>query len=53
MKTITVEIEDDEVLVAIKRPEEYDDVHPQLLVEDVVCDINWCEWRVLEPAENT
>ena len=52
MKTITVEIKDDEVLVAIKRPEEYDDVHPQLLVEDAIC-YEWVEWRVLEQKENT
>lgn len=53
MKTITVEIEDDEVLVAIKRPEEYDDVHPQLLVEDIVSYVGWVEWRIIEPKENT
>lgn len=53
MKTITVEIEDDEILVAIKRPEEYEDVHPQLLVEDAVGNVGWVEWRLVEPKENT
>lgn len=53
MKTITVEIEDDEILVAIKRPEEYEDVHPELLVEDVVNFHSCVEWRLVEPKENT
>lgn len=53
MKTIKVEIEDDEVLVAIKRPEEYKNVPAQLLVEDVVGNIGWAEWRTIESLENT
>ena len=35
-RVITIEVEDDEVLVALKRPEEYDDVHPELVSEDAI-----------------
>lgn len=50
MKTITVEVEDDEVLVAIKRPEGYDDVHPQLVAEDAIKE-SWPEYRTVWPKE--
>jgi len=52
-RTITVEIEDDEVLVALKRPEEgYEDVHPELVAEDAIKD-NWPEYRTVWPKEPT
>ena len=36
MKTVTVEIEDDEVLVALTRPDGYEDVCPSLVAEDAL-----------------
>lgn len=39
-KTLTVEIADDEILIAIKRPEDYEDVHPELVAEDAMKDVN-------------
>jgi hypothetical protein len=53
MKTITVEIDDDEILVAIKRQEEYEDVDPELVVEDMARWHASAEWRLVEPKENT
>jgi hypothetical protein len=50
VKTITIEVEDDEVLVALKRPEEYEDVHPQLVAEDAI-NPNWPEYRTVWPKE--
>jgi hypothetical protein len=41
----------DEVLVAIKRPDDYDDVAPELVVEDFVgVRANGFEWRVVQPT---
>jgi hypothetical protein len=45
---------DDEVLIAIKRIEDYEDVHPVMLVEDFVeCIARGGEWpwRVVEPSQ--
>lgn len=39
-------IADDEVLVALKRGEGYEDVHPQLLAEDALGG-EWPEWRLI------
>ncbi|MCO4240915.1 hypothetical protein ACFOW3_13780 [Acidovorax facilis] len=50
MKTITVEVEDDEVLVALKRPEDYDDVHPQLVAEDAIKE-SWPDYRTVWPEK--
>jgi len=52
MKTITVEIKEDEILVAIKRPEECEDCHPQLVAEDAMWHTSF-EWRLVELKENT
>jgi len=49
VKTVTVELEDDEVLFAVKRPESYEDVHPDLLGHDAFKD--WAEWRVMEESK--
>ncbi len=52
MRTITVEFEDDEVLVAIKRTEEYEDVHPELLAEDALKpEKGWPEYREVYPND--
>lgn len=53
MKTITVEIADDEILIAIKRSEEYDDVTPELVVEDMAQWHASAEWRLVGPKEKT
>lgn len=51
MKTITVEVDDDEVLVAIKRPpEDYEDVHPEILADDAMMRSPF-EYRVVSPKE--
>ena len=50
MKTITIEIEEDEVLVAVKRPEEYEDVDPVLVIEDVFPEAR-SEYRIVWPKE--
>jgi hypothetical protein len=49
VKTVTVQVEDGEVLVAIKRPEDYEDVHPELVVLDAIRG-GW-ECRVVESTE--
>lgn len=36
MGKVTVEVDDDEILVAIKRPEDYEDVAAELLMEDIL-----------------
>lgn len=48
MKKITIEIADDEVLVALKRHEGYEDVHPELVAEDAIKE-TWPGYRTLEP----
>jgi hypothetical protein len=50
MKAVTVEIKDDEVLVALKRPEDYEDVHPELVAEDAIKD-TWPQYRTVWPKE--
>ena len=50
MKTVTIQIADNEVLVALKRPEGYDDVHPELVAEDAI-DEAWPEYRTVWPHE--
>lgn len=47
-RTITIAIDDDEVLVALKRPEGYEDVHPQLVAEDAIED-EWPVYRTILP----
>ncbi|HEY8878262.1 MAG TPA: hypothetical protein VIN03_11900 [Roseateles sp.] len=46
MKTYTIQLADDEVLVALKRGERYDDVHPELISEDAIGD-RWPEYRTI------
>lgn len=46
MKVI-VELAEDEVLVALKRVEGYDDVHPHILADDALSG-NWPEYRVVD-----
>lgn len=48
---ITIEIEDDEVLVALKRPEDYEDVHPELVAEDAIKE-TWPGYRTVKIEEN-
>lgn len=50
MRTVTVDVEDDEVLVALKRPEGYEDVHPELVAEDATKE-TWPEYRTLWPKD--
>lgn len=50
MKTVTVEIDEDEVLVALKRPEGYEDMHQQLVAEDAIKE-TWPEYRIAWPKE--
>lgn len=36
-RTITIEVDEDEVIVALQRPEDgYEDVHPELVSEDAI-----------------
>lgn len=48
---ITIEIEDDEVLVALKCPEDYEDVHPELVAEDAIKE-TWPDYRTVKIEEN-
>lgn len=52
MPNFKIELADDEVLVALKRGEGYEDVHPQLVTEDAV-NAHWPEWRTVLPDEMT
>ena len=45
---ITIEIAEDEVLVALKRPEGYEDVHPEIVSSDAIKD--WPEYRTINWA---
>mgnify|MGYP001570234062 FL=1 len=47
---VTVELSEDEVLVALKRVEGYEDVHPDLLAEDAIGK-NWPEYRTIHGDE--
>lgn len=38
---ITIEIAEDEVLVALKRPEGYEDVHPEIVASDALKGDGW------------
>ena len=49
MKTITIEVADDEVLVAIKRGGDYDDVHPHLVLDDFKAAPQAFDHRVVWP----
>lgn len=46
---VTIELAEDEVLVALKRPEGYEDVHPELVTEDAIGD-RWPEYRIIYGA---
>jgi hypothetical protein len=48
MKTVTIQLADDEVLIAVKRAEDYDDVAPELVAEDFTHTPHGFEWRVVE-----
>lgn len=47
MKTYMIELADDEVLVALKRGEGYEDVHPELVSEDAIGE-HWPEYRTIQ-----
>lgn len=47
--TVTVELAADEVLVALKRGEDYEDVHPELVSEDAIGD-RWPVYRTIHGA---
>ena len=47
---IIASVDADEVLVAIKRPEGYEDVHPQLVAEDALPGTTF-EYRLVWPVE--
>lgn len=51
MKTTIIEVADDEVLVAIKRPEGYEDVDPELVVEDFIKQPLAFEGRTVWPTD--
>lgn len=42
---------DGEVLVALVRPDGYEDVHPALIVGDAMYGTNWPEYRLVWPTE--
>lgn len=46
MKTYIVELADDEVLVALTRGDDYDDVHPELVSEHAIGD-RWPVYRTI------
>lgn len=49
-RTITIEVDEYEVIVALKRPEDgYEDVHPELVSEDAIKP-EWPEYRTVWPA---
>ncbi|RTL35350.1 MAG: hypothetical protein EKK53_24640 [Burkholderiales bacterium] len=50
MKTYIIELADDEVLVALRRGEDYHDVHPELVSEDAIGD-HWPEYRTIHGDE--
>lgn len=50
VKTYLVELEEDEVLVALKRGEGYDDVHPELVSEDAVGE-RWPQYRTIHGGD--
>ena len=43
---VVIELADDEVLVALKRIEDYEDVHPEILADDAIGS-RWPEWRTI------
>lgn len=47
---VTIELADDEVLVALKRGEGYEDVHPELVAEDAIGD-RWPAYRTIHGVE--
>ncbi len=50
-RTITIEVDEDEVIVALKRPEDgYEDVPPELVSEDAIKP-EWPEYRTVWPTE--
>lgn len=47
------EVEHDEILIAIKRPEDYEDVHPDLVAEDALQGMSAdFEWRLIATSFN-
>lgn len=55
---VMIELAHDEVLVALKRPEDYEEVHPEMLAEDAIGDrwpyrtIHGDELAMMEHTEN-
>lgn len=47
---VMIELADDEVLVALKRPEGYEDTHPELVAEDAIRE-QWPEYRTIHCDE--
>lgn len=43
---VVIELQPDEILVALKRPEGYDEVHPELVAEDAIKG-TWPEYRTI------
>ena len=52
MKTVTVEIEDGEVLVALSRPEGYEDVCDEIAADDMMTGAQAHAWRVVSMGES-
>lgn len=48
-RTVTVELEEGEILLALQCPEGYEDTHPELLVEDANLPA-WLEHRIVEAS---
>lgn len=48
---VTIELADDEVLVALKRPEGYEDVHPELVTADAIGERWPGEYRTIHGAD--
>ncbi len=51
---VTLEVDAGEVLVALRRGEDYEDVHPEIVAEDAK--IHWPDyrvaWPIVEPSED-
>ena len=48
--SIGVDVAADEVLIALKRAEGYEDVHPDLVAQDAI-NPRWPSWRIVTPLD--